>query len=87
MVKERTTTFREKMTFEEALKRLEEITKKLEIGNISLDESVQLFEEGSRLKKHCEALLKEAQLKVEKIIESPDATGPNGSKIVSFQEM
>lgn len=62
------------MTFEESLKRLEEITKKLEMGNISLDESVALFEEGSRLKKHCETLLKEAQLKVEKIIENPDGT-------------
>ena len=62
------------MTFEESLKQLEEITKKLEIGNISLDESVKLFEEGSRLKKHCESLLKEAQLKVEKIIENPDGT-------------
>ena len=62
------------MTFEESLKRLEEITKKLEAGNISLDESVALFEEGSKLKKHCETLLKEAQLKVEKIIENPDGT-------------
>ena len=62
------------MTFEEALKRLEEITKKLEMGNISLDESVKLFEEGSKLKKYCEDLLKEAQLKVEKIIENPDGT-------------
>lgn len=62
------------MTFEESLKRLEEITKKLEMGNISLDESVQLFEEGSKLKKHCETLLKDAQLKVEKIIENPDGT-------------
>jgi len=62
------------MNFEEALKKLEHVAKKLEVGNMSLDESVQLFEEGSKLKKHCEMLLKEAQLKVEKIIENPDGS-------------
>ncbi|USO02477.1 MAG: exodeoxyribonuclease VII small subunit [Alphaproteobacteria bacterium] len=62
------------MNFEESLKRLEEVARKLEAGNISLDESVKLFEEGSKLKKHCETLLKEAQLKVEKIIENPDGS-------------
>ena len=60
------------LTFEESLKQLEEITKKLEGGNISLEESVKLFEQGTRLKAHCETLLKDAQLKVEKIIETPD---------------
>lgn len=62
------------MNFEASLKRLEEVAKQLEAGNISLDESVKLFEEGSKLKKNCETLLKEAQLKVEKIIENPDGS-------------
>lgn len=55
------------LSFEAALKRLEEIVRKLESGEASLDESIELYGEGDRLKQQCEARLKAAQAKIEKI--------------------
>ena len=55
------------MTFEEALKSLEEIVGQLDSGEIDLDKAVEAYERGTNLKKHCEKKLKEAQLRVEKI--------------------
>ncbi len=57
------------MTFEEALKELEDIVKKLENGETTLEESMTLFEKGVSLTKDCRKLLDEAQLKVKKITE------------------
>ncbi len=58
------------MSFEESLLELENIVEKLENGQLSLDESLALFEKGIRLAKECNTLLKNAQQKVEKLIES-----------------
>ena len=55
------------LSFEAALKRLEEIVRKLESGEASLDESIDLYTEGDRLKQQCEARLKAAQARIEKI--------------------
>jgi exodeoxyribonuclease VII small subunit len=55
------------LSFEAALKRLEEIVRKLESGEASLDESIQLYGEGDRLKQQCEARLQAAQAQIEKI--------------------
>jgi exodeoxyribonuclease VII small subunit len=55
------------LSFEQALKRLEEIVRKLESGEASLDESIELYGEGDRLKQQCEARLQAAQAKIEKI--------------------
>ena len=55
------------MTFEEALKSLEEIVGQLDSGEIDLDKAVEAYERGTNLKIHCEKKLKEAQLRVEKI--------------------
>ena len=55
------------LTFEAALKRLEEIVRKLESGEASLDEAIELYGEGDRLKQQCEARLKAAQARIEKI--------------------
>ncbi len=55
------------LSFEAALKRLEEIVRKLESGEDSLDESIELYGEGDRLKQQCEARLQAAQAKIEKI--------------------
>ena len=55
------------LSFEDALKRLEEIVRKLESGEASLDEAIQLYSEGDRLKQQCEARLKAAQARIEKI--------------------
>ena len=57
----------EKMSFEEALAELEEIVNKIDTGQESLAEAVASFEKGVALKKHCEKMLKEAKLKIEKV--------------------
>lgn len=55
------------LSFEAALKRLEEIVRKLESGEASLDESIELYAEGDRLKQQCEARLQAAQARIDKI--------------------
>jgi exodeoxyribonuclease VII small subunit len=67
----------EKMTFEEALAALEQVVDQLEGGQVPLEQSIALYERGDALKKHCDAKLGEAELKVEKIVAGGDgsATG------------
>lgn len=60
------------LSFEDALSRLEGIVSRLESGQAPLEESIALYEEGARLKAHCEARLKAAQLRVEKIVVGAD---------------
>ena len=60
------------LSFEDALSRLEGIVSRLESGQAPLEESIALYEEGARLKSHCEARLKAAQLRVEKIVVGAD---------------
>ena len=55
------------LSFEAALKRLEEIVRRLESGEEPLDESIRLYGEGDALKKQCEARLEAAQAQIEKI--------------------
>ena len=55
------------LSFEAALKRLEEIVRKLESGEASLDDAIKLYEEGDRLKQQCEARLAAAQARIEQI--------------------
>ena len=57
----------EKMSFETALAELEQIVDRLERGDVPLAESVTIYERGEALKQHCERLLKEAEMRVEKI--------------------
>ena len=57
----------EDLSFEEALARLETIVKRRENGDASLEDSIALYTEGDRLKKHCEAKLASAQARIEKI--------------------
>ncbi len=64
------------MSFEEALAELETIVKTLEAGGQALDDSIAHYERGTALKKHCETKLKEAQLKVEKIIGTNEDGSP-----------
>ncbi|RED52502.1 exodeoxyribonuclease VII small subunit [Aestuariispira insulae] len=61
------------LSFEDALKQLEMIVKDLEGGNVSLDESINAYERGAQLKRHCETKLAEARMRVEKI--SLDSNG------------
>jgi exodeoxyribonuclease VII small subunit len=55
------------LTFEKALDELETIVRRLEQGNVPLEESLAIYERGEALKKHCEALLKRAEARIEKI--------------------
>lgn len=63
-----------KLNFEESLKRLEEITQSLEDGDLSLDDSLKIFEEGVRLSRFCEKKLTDVEQKLEilKTTDIPD---------------
>jgi len=61
------------VTFEAALKQLEEIVQRLERGELPLEESLKLYEEGIRLSRHCHAKLEEAEGKIELLMK--DAKG------------
>lgn len=61
------------MSFEDALSELEGIVTRLERGDAKLEESISIYERGAALKAHCDAKLKAAKLKVDKIV-----LGPNG---------
>lgn len=63
-----------KISFEESLLRLKEIVEALEKGNTSLEESMKLFEEGSKLAASCYETLKKAEQKVTEISSSTEAT-------------
>jgi len=64
------------MTFEEALAALEQVVSQLEGGQVPLEQSIALYERGDALKKHCEAKLDAAELKVEKIVAGGDGDAP-----------
>ncbi len=61
-----------KLSFEEALAELEEIVGALEDGDSDLDKAINAYERGTRLKKHCEAKLKEAKARIDKISVDPE---------------
>ena len=63
-----------KLSFEQALDQLEKIVDRLERGDVPLDESIKIFEQGEALKKHCATLLQAAEDKVEKIRVGADGT-------------
>ena len=69
------------MSFEQALAELERIVGELESGRAPLEQSVELYERGARLKQHCEQKLNEARLRVERIV-----MGPNGPERVEPAE-
>ena len=60
------------LSFEAALAELDGIVRSLEQGQAPLDESIELYQRGDRLKRHCEARLKAAQARIEKISLGPD---------------
>ncbi len=61
-----------KMSFEEALAELEQIVRRLEGGQVQLDEAIRSYERGALLKRHCEQKLNEAQQRVDRIVLGPD---------------
>ena len=60
------------MSFEEALRALEDVVRRLETGEVPLEESIDLYERGEQLRKHCQARLDAAQARIEKIVAGPD---------------
>ena len=56
------------MNFEEALAELEQIVRRLEGGQVRLDEAILFYERGTVLKRHCERKLNEAQQRVDRIV-------------------
>ena len=62
------------MSFENALSELETIVQKLERGDAALEDSIALYQRGAALKAHCEGKLRDAQLKVDKIVLGPDGS-------------
>ncbi|MGD0597624.1 MAG: exodeoxyribonuclease VII small subunit [Sedimentisphaerales bacterium] len=58
-----------KLTFEQAIKELTEIVSKIEQGEIALGDSLQQYEKGMTLIKHCRKILQEAEKRIEKIAE------------------
>ena len=71
------------MSFEQALKALDQIVQRLETGNVELEESIAIYTRGTQLKRHCELKLKTASEKVEKIVVGPDgaAAGTTAAEI------
>ena len=66
----------DQLSFEAALKELEQIVARLEQGEVDLEDSIQLYERGQVLKAHCETKLKAAEGRLEKIVLG--AKGPEG---------
>lgn len=71
----------ETLTFEQAMARLEEIVRLLESGELSLDETVRLYEEGQRLRQFCEQKLNEAEKRIRMITLADDGT----IKVTNFE--
>ncbi|MGY6551775.1 MAG: exodeoxyribonuclease VII small subunit [Erythrobacter sp.] len=62
------------MSFEEALAALEEIVKRLERGDVPLDESISLYEQGEKLRTACQNRLDAAQARIERIVTAADGS-------------
>jgi exodeoxyribonuclease VII small subunit len=67
------------LSFEDALRALEEIVRKLESGEVPLDETITLYERGEQLRGHCQARLDAAQARIEKIVAGTDGK-PTGTQ-------
>jgi len=65
-----------KKSFEEALAKLEQITKELEEGDLSLEESLKYFDEGVKLAEYCNNKLNDAQKKVEILLKKDSGVEP-----------
>jgi exodeoxyribonuclease VII small subunit len=69
------------LTFEAAMRELEEIVSALEKGNIDLEKSIELYGRGEFLKKHCDVLLKNAEARIEKIVQGADGAARSVEKL------
>ena len=65
---------KESMSFEERMQRLEQIIRTMERGEVPLEESLKLFQEGTQLVASCEKLLENAQLQVKIVLTAADGS-------------
>ena len=72
----------ERLSFEEAFKELEDAVRRLEGGGLTLDESIALFERGTKLAQHCGQKLDDAELKVSQLVPSDEG----GYETTPFEE-
>lgn len=63
-----------KMTFEQSMQRLEQIVRAMERGDVALDESLKLFQEGTELVRSCGKLLDDAELQIKKVTMAADGS-------------
>ena len=76
----------EELTFEETLKKLEDVVERLESGDsLTLDESLAAFEEGVRLTRLCRKTLEEAELRVRRLAEDEEDTPATDSESEASQ--
>jgi exodeoxyribonuclease VII small subunit len=61
-------------SFEQNMQRLEQIVRAMERGDVALEESLKLFQEGTELVRSCNELLDSARLQVQKIMTAPDGS-------------
>lgn len=73
-----------KLSFEDALKELEQIVDKLEKGTVGLEESIAIYARGEALKTHCNDLLRNAEQRIEKITLAADGR-PSGTEPLDVQ--
>lgn len=65
---------KETKTFEKSVQELDNIVTQMESGELSLDESLKLFEKGVKLTRSCQKTLADAEIKIEKLMENKDST-------------
>lgn len=63
-----------KMSFEASLERLEQIVRAMERGDVALEESLKLFQEGTELVRSCAKLLDDAQMQIQTVMTAPDGS-------------
>lgn len=83
-VKEKVTP--KNIQFEDALANLEKIVKKMENGDLSLDQAISSFEAGAELRKYCETKLNETEQRVEAIIKNKTKAHPEKMAVEEFDE-
>jgi exodeoxyribonuclease VII small subunit len=72
-----------KLSFEEAMARLEKIVDALDSGDVPLEKSIEIYEQGAALQRHCEDKLKQAEMRVQKIVTAADGSA-SGVEDTSF---
>lgn len=65
---------KEIMSFEASMERLEQIVRAMERGDVALEESLKLFQEGTELVRSCAKLLDDAQMQIQTVLTAPDGS-------------